>query len=284
MEFKEYLDNQKQRIEILLRKYLPSSKKNPSVLHKAMRYSVFPGGKRIRPIMCIAAYEACDGKDDIILPVATAIELIHSYSLIHDDLPSMDNDDYRRGKPSCHKKFNPAIAILAGDALLTLGLNLLTNLDDSHVVKRLISYITSRIGSDGMLGGQILDLEIDSIFTKYKKVAVKSRDGLLKKFRYVATHKTGALIEAAFVSGAITAGANKEKISNIEKYGYFVGFLFQIVDDILDKDGYVSLFGEKKAICKAKRLLNKSRQQVANLQNNSILTQLPEYIFNQTNS
>lgn len=280
MDLLKYIKLKKKKVEEKLDVYLPSQKRRPESIHQAMRYAVFSGGKRIRPIMSIAVFEALTNEDEKVYPVACGMELLHNYTLIHDDLPAMDNDDYRRGKPSCHKKFNEAVAILAGDALLTEGLRLFTYVEDSEVVKKLISYVTSKIGSLGVGGGQVVDIENACI--EYEEDNLNEK---LKKTEYINTHKTGALIEAAFVSGAIVAEANEDNIEKIEKYGYFTGYLFQIVDDILDEDGYFELMGRKKSIQKAKNLLLKAEAQLNKIKGKKdILVQIPRYIYNRINS
>jgi len=277
MEFNKYLNTQKKKIEKALDRYLPLSKDYPYIIHKAMRYSVFNGGKRIRPIMAITAFRVCGGKGNIIMPIACGLELIHTYSLVHDDLPAMDNDDLRRGKPSSHKKFNEAIAILTGSALFTEGFRLLGSLNNPKIAKRLVLYISEKIGSKGMVGGQVVDIELDKKLKNKKSF----KNNLLRKLEYVNVHKTAALIEASFVSGAIAAGADKKTISNIKKYGSLTGFLFQVVDDILDKDGYFTLLGKNDAINKAKDLLRQADKQADKFKEKGlILKELSNYIFN----
>ncbi|MFC1621631.1 polyprenyl synthetase family protein [Candidatus Omnitrophota bacterium] len=226
MNIKRYLINKKNIIDKALDKYLPSSKTKPAVIHKAMRYAVLPGGKRIRPILTIASFEACGGKGNAIMPVACAIELIHTYTLIHDDLPCMDNDDYRRGKLSCHKKFNEAIALLAGDALLTMGFELIGK---SDIVKE----VSKAIGSQGTIGGQVVDI---------KKTGHGSRvTG--NDLDYIASHKTGALFEVAVKTAGIFKGVDEKKLIALSKFGSDIGFIFQLIDDLIDKDGYVKAYG-----------------------------------------
>lgn len=279
MDFRKYLAQKKKLIEEKLEKYLPSGQKKPTSVHKAMRYAVFSGGKRIRPIMSIAVFEALRGRDEKIHPVACGIELLHNYTLIHDDLPAMDDDDFRRGKLSCHKKFSEAVAILAGDALLTEGFRLFTYLDNPSVIKDLISYVTRKIGSLGVGGGQTVDIEKN--IGKYEKENFNKK---LERAEYINTHKTGALIQAALVCGAIVAEAGKKNIEKIEKYGYFTGYLFQVVDDILDKNGYFELMGKDESERKAEDLLLKAEEQLNEIEGKKeILIQLPQYIFNRIN-
>lgn len=284
MDINEYLIDQKKLVENALDEYLPLEESYPGVIHKAMRYSVFSGGKRIRPIMSIIGFNAYEGKGEKILPISCSIELIHTYSLVHDDLPDIDNDDLRRGKPSCHKKFSPAVAILTGNSLLIEGFKLLTFLDNDLVVKKLVSYISEKIGSCGMNGGQIVDIQRNFEFKKVKKMEEDEKNNFLKKSEYINAHKTAALIEAAFVSGALTAGAKDEDIKNIEQYAYYIGFLFQLIDDIIDKDGYVSIVGLSETIDKAQGFLKKAKGKALEIDSeNEILTQLPDYIFKRAN-
>jgi len=233
MNIKEYLKKIAKQVDAELDRYLPPSGKNPRIIHRAIRYSVFSGGKRLRPILAIEAARACGGRMADVMPTACALELIHAYSLVHDDLPPMDNDDYRRGKPALHKKFDEAVAILAGDALLSLSFNLMVK-GSSPSVQRLVVEETSKaIGTFGMIGGQVMDIKI-----KKKNPAV---------LNYIHAHKTAALIEAAAKVGAIVAGAGKNKIKALAGFGRFFGLSFQIIDDILDKDDYYASFGEAEA-------------------------------------
>ncbi len=201
----------------------------PGVLRDAMNYSIFAGGKRIRPILAIASYEAVGGQSTTILPVASALELIHTYSLIHDDLPAMDNDDLRRGRPTSHKVFGEAVAILAGDALLTEAFHLLVSegLDrvspDTRI--RLIREIADASGACGMVGGQTVDILSEG----------KGPDKNI--LYYIHTKKTGALIKASVRVGAILAGASDDELYALTKYGEAMGLAFQIVDDILNVTG-----------------------------------------------
>ena len=221
MDIKKYISNKKKVIDKALDKCLPSPKAKPQIIHKAMRYAVFPGGKRIRPILTLASFEACGGKGDSIMNVACAIELIHSYTLIHDDLPCMDNDDNRRGQLSCHKKFNESVALLAGDALLTLSFQILSQVGNVEIVNE----VSKAIGSRGTIGGQVVDM-------------MKTNNDL----DYIASHKTGALIEVAVKAGGIFKGLGKKKLNELSNFGKCIGFTFQLVDDLIDKDGYVEIY------------------------------------------
>ena len=232
---KAYLEDRQSIVEEALQRYLPEND-IPAEIYEAVRYSVFNGGKRIRPILCLAAAEAVGGDLAPAMPVACALELIHSYSLIHDDLPSMDNDDFRRGKPTCHKVFEENIAILAGDALLTEAFVLLSRAEKVmfSAEKRLavIQEIAHAAGISGMVGGQALDV-------------ISEKSGANEKtLQEIHRRKTGALIVAAVKSGAIIFNAAKEKIHSLTEYGINVGLAFQIADDILNVEGDRELMGK----------------------------------------
>lgn len=232
---KAYLEDRRAIVEEALQRYLPSDDIPPEI-YEAVRYSVFNGGKRIRPILCLAAAEAVGGDLAPAMPVACALELIHTYSLIHDDLPSMDNDDLRRGKPTCHKVFGENMAVLAGDALLTEAFVLLSRAEKVmfSAERRLavIQEIAYAAGISGMVGGQALDV----ISEKY----VADENTLVEIHR----RKTGALIVASVKSGAIMSSAGKDKIQSLAEYGINVGLAFQIADDILNVEGDSGLMGK----------------------------------------
>src|SRR3990170_1940794 len=190
MDIREYLKEKGKIVEEALDRYLPKESEMPVTLHKAMRYSMMAGGKRIRPILCIASCEAVGGKPKKALPVACALEMVHTYSLIHDDLPCMDNDDFRRGRPTNHKVFGEAIAILAGDSLLVYAFELLAKTGRPECIITL----ARALGTKGMLGGQVVDIQSEG-----KKVG-------LETVNYIHRHKTAALIEASLVLGAQLAG------------------------------------------------------------------------------
>jgi geranylgeranyl diphosphate synthase, type II len=211
----------------------------PPSLHRAIEHSLFAGGKRVRPILSIAAFEAAGGSNGGVIPFACALEMIHTYSLIHDDLPAIDNDDYRRGRPSCHKVFGEAIAILAGDALLTEAFQLMTNRlfgdgrrEHSELVLDVVHEVARAAGISGMVGGQVVDVES----------AGKEVD--LPTLQYIHTHKTGAMILASVRVGARLAGAKEESLRAFSRYGEQIGFAFQIVDDVLDIEGKAEVLGK----------------------------------------
>ena len=250
-------------VERALARYIPSGKTYPPKIHKAMRYSLFPGGKRFRAILAIAGGETAGGKARSLLPAACAIELIHTYSLIHDDLPAIDNDDYRRGKPSLHRKFGEAAAILTGDALLSRAFGLLTEnskfeeIEDRAVLK-VIRKISEAIGTEGMIGGQLMDIEMHG-------KAVISKKGL----NYIHAHKTASLIAVSVEAGAILSGADKKTLGSLASFGRNIGIAFQIADDIRDvqtksdEPNYARRFGLSAAQAKVEELLECGKRSLA---------------------
>lgn len=223
MDFKKELDRKINVVNEQLHKYL--AVRYPEIIFEAMGYSVFAGGKRLRPVLMLSACEAEGGSEEDILPFACALEMIHTYSLIHDDLPEMDNDDFRRGKPTCHKKFDQGIAVLAGDGLLTYAFEIMLRkacVDfDSKYVKAAEN--TARMsGSEGMLVGQVVD-----VVSEGKAI---DKDTL----SYIHKNKTGGLIKAALMNGAVIAGADESVVRKYELMGDKLGLAFQIMDDILD--------------------------------------------------
>lgn len=238
MDLKVYLKEQCARVDAALDRFLPKETELPHSVHKAMRYSIFAGGKRVRPILMLAACQAVGGETERAIPAACAMEMIHTYSLIHDDLPAMDDDDFRRGNPTNHKVFGEAIAILAGDALLTEAFKLAS---DRRFADRcepsgllaVIHEIATCAGSYGMVGGQVIDMESEG-----------SQDIDLATVQYIHTHKTGALIKASVVAGALLGGADEQQLAAITRYGEAAGLAFQIADDILDIEGTTEEIGK----------------------------------------
>ncbi|HUL01080.1 MAG TPA: farnesyl diphosphate synthase [Nitrospirota bacterium] len=227
MDIKSYLTKKKEIVDEALDKLVPPAKSFPPSVHEAIRYSLFAGGKRVRPILAIAAAEALGARTKELLPLAGALELIHTYSLIHDDLPAMDNDDFRRGRPTCHKVYGDAIAILAGDGLLNMAFEVLsdarrTNFVSANRLLVIIKEIATASGVFGMVGGQVIDMESEG------------RDIDFPTLEYIHTHKTGALIRAAVRVGALYARAGKARFTVLSRYGEMIGLAFQIADDILD--------------------------------------------------
>jgi geranylgeranyl diphosphate synthase type II len=221
----EYLFSQVSEIDAVLDRWVPHASVEPASIHRAMRYSLFAGGKRIRPILAIAAARSVSDSPDGIEHAACTLELIHTYSLIHDDLPALDNDDLRRGRPTCHKVFGDAMAILAGDSLLTLAFEVLSRLPlvDAERKIRLVEELARASGTvGGMIGGQVNDIEGE------KRTPTEDLLDSIHKA------KTGALLRASVRMGAIYAGASEQELAALSEYGEHVGLAFQIVDDVLD--------------------------------------------------
>jgi len=232
-----YLEERKKLIDEELDQYLPQHGQAPERLREAMRYSVFAGGKRLRPILTMAAAEAMGKGKELVLPAACALEFIHTYSLIHDDLPAMDDDDLRRGKPTCHRVYGEATAILAGDALLTLAFaviskNRMIARISGDTVAEVVQIIADGAGAAGMVGGQVADLEAEG--------QPADEETML----YIHSRKTGALFQAALGAGALLAGADKSALSAFKRFGEQFGLAFQITDDILDVEGDTELIGK----------------------------------------
>jgi geranylgeranyl diphosphate synthase type II len=263
MDLKAYLRSRQRRIDRALDRYLPRANTKPATLHKAMRYSLFAGGKRLRPILCLAATEACRGNIDNALPLACALECIHTYSLVHDDLPSMDNDDLRRGRPTCHKVFGDGIAILAGDALLTIAFEIVSRTKPArrYNTSALLREISVAAGSQKLIAGQVADLEAEGKDVK--------RDQL----QFIHKNKTAAILKSSVRLGAMSANADARKLSAITRFGERLGLAFQIIDDILDVTQTSEILGKsagkdvaaKKATYPAVIGLEKSRAEARRL-------------------
>jgi len=219
-----YLDARSEAVNRALDRFLPKEKTKPATIHKAMRYSLFAGGKRMRPALCLAAAEACGGRVEEALPLACAVECIHTYSLIHDDLPAMDNDDFRRGKPTSHKVFGEGIAVLAGDALLTQAFEITAQAKGwkRYPHETLILELARASGSLQLIAGQVADLEGEG-----KKI---SADDL----KYIHERKTSALLCCSARLGGMSANCSATQLKALTDFGYNVGLSFQIIDDILD--------------------------------------------------
>ncbi len=224
MNLAAYLVVRQKMIDRTLDRFLPKENVAPPTIHKAMRYSLFAGGKRLRPILCLAAAEACGGKSAAALPLACAMECIHTYSLVHDDLPSMDNDDFRRGRATCHKVFGDGIAILAGDALLTVAFEIAAGAKPSrrYSSAEILREIAFAAGSRKLIAGQVADLEAEG------KAATRER------LRYIHENKTAAMIATSVRLGAMSANADARKLRAMTKFGRTLGLAFQVIDDILD--------------------------------------------------
>ncbi len=263
MNLKKYLRTHQKEIDRALDRYLPKASTKPATLHKAMRYSLFAGGKRLRPILCLAAAEACRGNVDAALPLACAVECIHTYSLVHDDLPSMDNDDFRRGRPTCHKVFGDGIAVLAGDALLTIAFEIVSTAKPAprYDISILLREVAVAAGSQRLIAGQVADLEAEG-----KRV---KRDQL----RFIHENKTAAMLKSSVRLGAMSANADAKKLSAITQFGERLGLAFQVIDDILDVTQTSEILGKsagkdlaaKKATYPAVIGLEKSRAEAGRL-------------------
>jgi len=234
MNIPEFCEADRAGIEGALDRLLPHEDAHPASIHKAMRYSVFAGGKRIRPILCLEAAAMFSENPVAAVSTGCALEFIHTYSLIHDDLPALDNDDLRRGKPTCHKIFGEAIAILAGDALLTLAFQTLAAVPvEPQRRLNILATIAQASGTDrGMIGGQVADLEAEK----------KAPD--VETLEYIHRSKTAALIRASIVSGGIAGGAQNEDVERLRRFGENIGWAFQVVDDILDVEESSAALGK----------------------------------------
>lgn len=262
-----FVERSRTYVDAKLEQVLPPEATSPQTLHKAMRYSLFAGGKRLRPALALAASEAVGGNFDDAAPVACAVEMIHTYSLIHDDLPAMDDDDLRRGRPTCHKVFGDAMAILAGDALLTLAFEALATCRRTQAIPSIVTTIAQGVGTFGMVGGQVLDLEGEGEAPNLEMVANIHR------------WKTAALIAASCQAGALAGGGTQKQAEQMGVYGQKIGLAFQILDDILDvtsspetlgktpgkdqragKATYPAVLGLEAARTEAKRLVDAAQQ------------------------
>jgi geranylgeranyl diphosphate synthase, type II len=268
MKLPDFFDEDLRLVDSALQKLLPAADVQPSSIHEAMRYSVFAGGKRIRPILCLETSRIFTAEVTPALYPACAIEFIHTYSLIHDDLPALDNDDLRRGQPTCHKKFGEAIAILAGDALLTLAFETVGAAPaDAEIRVKMLQEISKSAGSvNGMVGGQVADLEAEG-----KGVGPDTLE-------YIHRSKTAALIRASITAGAICAGASDEEVTRLRHFGETLGWAFQVTDDILDVEESSAALGktagkdiaQQKATYPAVFGLEKSHQIASELSSQAI--------------
>ncbi len=229
-ELKEKIE----RIDRALNEYLPERDNAQSIIYTAMRYSLFAGGKRLRPILMLETAKMCGGSEENVMPFACAMEMIHTYSLIHDDLPAMDNDDLRRGMPTSHIKFGEAAAILAGDALLNKAFEIVSAAASDNAARslRAISELAKSSGTEGMIGGQIIDMQSEG------------KDITLDELRHLHLLKTGAIIRSSCVIGAVLAGADKAETDAVDEFAANLGVAFQIRDDILDVEGSEAELGK----------------------------------------
>jgi geranylgeranyl diphosphate synthase type II len=235
--FEKYVAARQEEINAWLDRLMPASATPPPVIHEAMRYSLMAGGKRLRPLLVLSAGEALNGELNYLFPVGCAFEMVHTYSLIHDDLPAMDNDDLRRGMPTCHKKFDEATAILAGDGLLTFAFQVLAEMEvPAAFVERKVRVIAELArgagATDGMIGGQVADIQAEG-----KPITAEA-------LAYIHRSKTGALIRASVVAGGLMAGATDAEIETLRRYGACIGLAFQIADDILDVTSTAEALGK----------------------------------------
>jgi geranylgeranyl diphosphate synthase, type II len=289
MNLKTYLVSRQKLIDRGLDSYLPKENTKPQTIHKAMRYSLFAGGKRLRPILCLAAAEACGGKIDHAMPLACALECIHTYSLVHDDLPGMDNDDFRRGRPTCHKVFGDGIAVLTGDALLTIAFEILSRAKPSrrYDMSVLLRELAIAAGSRKLIAGQVADLEAEG------------RNANRDELRYIHENKTAAILTASVCLGAMSANATTKALIAMIKFGRALGVAFQVIDDILDvtqtteklgksagkdvaakKATYPAVMGLEKSRAEAKRLTAKAHNALSNLgRNGETLHGLANYLL-----
>ncbi len=291
MELAAYLREKQIFVEDGLKEIFSSLKTSPSQLRDAMGYMLFSHGKRIRPILALAVCESQDRSCDDILPFACAIEMIHTYSLIHDDLPSIDNDDMRRGKPTCHKVYGEAVALLAGDGLLTEAFRIMADARyiervNPKIVRQIIFEIATASGSEGMVAGQVMDVLYDG------------REGTKNILNYIHSRKTTALIRASVRVGAIMGGAKARALKKFTQYGECIGLAFQIMDDLLDVEGdedtvgkklnkdtlkqtYVKHYGVTASKIKLEQLTDEAIRSVQFLgENSQVLTQIAQFVGN----
>ncbi len=286
---KRYLAARRKQIDRALDRFLPNKSTPPATLHQAMRYSLFAGGKRLRPILCLAAAEACGGRASAAIPLACAVECIHTYSLIHDDLPSMDNDDLRRGRVTCHKVFGDGIAILAGDALLTIAFEIAARVTATarYDLRKIIREMGDAAGSRKLIAGQVADLEAEG------------RRVDRAQLRYIHENKTAALLTSSVRLGAMSANAAPKQLAAITAFGRALGLAFQIIDDILDvtqtsaklgksagkdvaaqKATYPAVLGLENSRAEARRLTAKAHRALASLGEKSAgLRALADYLL-----
>jgi geranylgeranyl diphosphate synthase type II len=273
MNVKPRLASLHKQVDRALDRWLPPEKTRPATLHRAMRYAVFAGGKRLRPVLCLAAAEACGGKTSGALPAACAVECIHTYSLIHDDLPCMDDDDFRRGRPTTHKVFGEAVAVLAGDALATIAFEILgrTNETARHGAGEFFRELSKAAGSLFLVGGQVADMEAEK------------REATPAELLFIHRGKTAAMISVSLRLGAMSANATPAQVKALGKFGENLGLAFQIIDDILDITQTSEQLGKSagkdaaagKATYPAVFGLEKSRREAANLTKAALMALKP---------
>ncbi len=289
-KLKSRFEAETKTVDSWLDKLLPPESAMPFSIHKSMRYSVFAGGKRLRPLLCLLAYELCGGKDEKAYPAACALEMMHTFSLIHDDLPCMDDDDFRRGKPTNHKVFGEAIAVLAGDALCIHAYGILGKYRDLPVVAE----ISEALGTSGMIGGQVADIESEG------KGEVDA-----KTLEFIHIHKTEKLITVSLRLGALIANASEAQLQAVSSFGKGIGLAFQIVDDVLDlvsdtvtlgkdvgsdlennKATYPRLYGIDESRKEAARLIYEAKEALSHFESSpaaELLRDLADFIIERVN-
>jgi geranylgeranyl diphosphate synthase type II len=289
VRLKKDMKEKQELVNIILDRYLPRKDEYPKNIHKALRYSVFAGGKRLRPYLAMSVFQMYQDDVEKITPVAAAIEMLHTYTLIHDDMPDIDNDEYRRGKKSCHALYGEGEALLAGDALLVGAFELITYADikPEHRVQ-FVRELAGESGVRGLIGGQMVDIESEG-----KKVDKKTID-------YIHEYKTAKLIKICARFGAIAGGAPESEVKALEEYGHKIGLAFQIIDDLLDIEGdpnemgktvgkdvhvqkatYPSVYGMSESKRKAQELITQAREAIAPLGDKALLLDtLADYMLN----
>jgi geranylgeranyl diphosphate synthase type II len=290
MDFATYLATRTQLVDRALDRALPKATAKPATLHRAMRYSLFAGGKRLRPALTLAAAEACGGGIEAALPAACAVECIHTYSLVHDDLPCMDDDDLRRGRPTNHKVFGEGIAVLAGDALLTIAFEILAEASATprYPIAAQVRELAAAAGSHWLIGGQVADLEGEG-----KRLSAA-------ELRYIHRCKTAALLTAAIRLGAMSANATPARLEALTRFGQALGLAFQVIDDILDvtqtteklgktagkdlkaiKATYPAIHGLEKSRAEARRLTREAHTALAGFGTRGArLREMAEHLLN----
>jgi geranylgeranyl diphosphate synthase, type II len=297
-----YFHDRSKLVDQALNHLMTKTTSDPEVIHEAMRYSVFAGGKRLRPVLVLAAAEICGKKPDIALPTAAAMELIHTYSLVHDDLPAMDDDDLRRGRPTNHKVYGDAIAILAGDALLTqafelIGQNAKIRGVRPSVIAEVVALIAHGAGTFGMVGGQVIDIQMEDGRWQTHNGVPREKAEIERILKSIHRLKTAALIRTSLQAGALLAGASPRQFNALGTYGEKIGLAFQIADDVLDvvadkkklgKSGsdaknqkltYPAVFGLDASRTMADRLVEEAKKALAGFGKRAqVLKQLANYI------
>jgi geranylgeranyl diphosphate synthase type II len=256
-----FFESHRKLVDQALSHLMDTTNSDPEIIHEAMRYSVFAGGKRLRPVLVLAAAECCGKKPEIALPTAVAMELIHTYSLVHDDLPAMDDDDLRRGRPTNHKVYGEAIAVLAGDALLTKAFELMARNAKIRgvrpaAVSEVIRLVAHGAGTFGMIGGQVLDIQMEGGKWQQKKgrSAGRAKKETEEMLRSIHRLKTAALIRSSLQAGALLAGATPKQLHGFSEYGEKIGLAFQIADDVLDVVADKKKLGKSGSDAKNKKL------------------------------